>query len=347
VWFPSGSLGALVLSMASAGTVPVSRAEILDAMKASQGYNLEATANGARLHAEVLLRLVRTARARDADGAPLFIAHEDWFSAYLARTGLEAAKAPLFARLAHAYGQDTEVDYRTNRVLRPSRRGPAPAVAANVRITWPYEPGRPDSFSYEDERASPRLRVTQWRETSYRLLDLGDMLVYADVRGLRGRPTSGALGALFDVIGEVSVVESRMAVAPDGMQVSRGRGRKAGVTVWATVTVYPDGRVEKGVPPGRPDLAAIEARLKRGLTFDFVPSIGDPHSRSDGRSPKTPVRRARVSDAGRGRAGAPSPSAEAPRDSARARCRTGGPPARRRQWPRRPSAPPRRSSTRS
>ena len=264
--------------MAPAGTVPVSRAEILDAMKASEGYNLEATANGARLHAEVLLRLVRTARARDAERAPLFIGHEDWFSAYLARTGLEAAKAPLFARLAHANRQDTEVDYRTDRVLRPSGGGPSTAVAANVRITWPDEPGRPESFSYEDERASPRLRVTQRREISYRLLDLGDMLVYADVRGLRGRPTSGALGALFDVIGDVSVVESRMAVASDGMQVSRGRGRKAGVTVWATVTVYPDGRVEKGVPPGRPDLTALEVRLKRRLQFDFVPSIGDPHS---------------------------------------------------------------------
>jgi hypothetical protein len=66
VRFPSGWLGALAVSMAPAGTVPVSRAEIFDAMKASQGYDLEATANGARRSPKTP---VRRARVIDAGRA--------------------------------------------------------------------------------------------------------------------------------------------------------------------------------------------------------------------------------------------------------------------------------------
>jgi hypothetical protein len=38
-----------------------------------------------------------------------------------------------------------------------------------------------------------------------------------------------------------------------------------------TVTVYPDGRTEKDVPPGRPDLLALEARLKRPFKATYRP----------------------------------------------------------------------------
>jgi hypothetical protein len=113
---------------------------------------------------------------------------------------------------------------------------------------------------------------------TYRLLDYGDMIVYAEVSGLRGRPTSGVLGALFDLLGEVSIVESRMALAADGMQVSRGRGKKAFIDVTATVTVTPEGKGNKGLPAGRPDLAALEARLKRPIRIKFKPLEAAPGS---------------------------------------------------------------------
>jgi len=70
---PSGTRGfrmllaslALVSASASAsaadGPRVVSRSEILDAMRHSQGYELTATANGARLQAEVLLRVIAEA----------------------------------------------------------------------------------------------------------------------------------------------------------------------------------------------------------------------------------------------------------------------------------------------
>jgi len=100
---------------------------------------------------------------------------------------------------------------------------------------------------------------------SYRLMDFGDMTVFDDIKGLRGRPTSGVLGFLFQLIGEGRVVENRMAIAGDGVQILRARARKAFFEVVSTVTVYPDGRAEKDLPPGRRDLAGLEARLKQPL----------------------------------------------------------------------------------
>jgi hypothetical protein len=260
-----------VIAAPPEGRQLVGRPEILAAMKESAGFDPTATANASRLHAEVVLRLVRAAMSRNPDGPPLFLDRNDWFSAYLERTGLAAAQAPAFARLAREYGQDAEVEYRRKRVLRNEGADPQPAVAANVAFSWSAPAGRGDSYSYEDQRATPRLKATVRRGMSYRLLDLGDMVVYAEIRGLRGRPTSGILGALFDLLGEVPVLESRMAVAADGLQVTRGYGRKLGVDKWVTVTVQPDGRADRGVPAGRPDLLALEERLKRPLRYSFVP----------------------------------------------------------------------------
>jgi hypothetical protein len=248
----------------------VTQADILAAMRESRGYELTATANATRLHAEVLLRLIRASRERDPAGPPLFIDRDDWFAAYLERTGLTAEQAPLFARLAREHEQDTLIEHRPERVILSSE-GPTPEIAASVVIYWPSRPGAAKSFSYEDTRSSPRLRVTMKRVMSYRLLDFGDMIVYGEIRGLRGKPTSGALGLLFKMIGEASVLESRMAIAPDGTQVSRGRGRKWSFEVTTTIHITTDGRADRGLPPGRPDLQAVEERLKRPLRLRYHP----------------------------------------------------------------------------
>ena len=71
------------------------------------------------------------------------------------------------------------------------------------------------------------MRVTNERVISYRLMDFGEMTVFDDIKGLRGRPTSGVLGFLFQLIGEGRVVENRMAISDDGIQVARARARKA------------------------------------------------------------------------------------------------------------------------
>lgn len=252
------------------GARVVERDEILQAMKQSRGYNVTATTNGPRFQSEVLLRLASDAEARDPQRQPLFIGHREWFEAYLERTGLTRGSAPLFVRLPVEYGQDAIVDYRPGRVVTGTPAVNAPLRALNVCIWWPEREGGPRSYTYEDALSTPHLKVTNERVITYRLLDYRDMVVFNEVTGLRGRPTTGLLGMLFQLIGEGDLVESRTAVAADGLQITRARARKV-FEVATTVTVHPDGRTEKEIPAGRPDLVAIDGRLKQRLRLRHPP----------------------------------------------------------------------------
>ncbi len=263
-------LAAALGSAPPAATPPVhvSTGEVLQAMRKVKGYSLTATANGARLEADVILSIIQEAAARDPDHRPLFFGHQEWYDAFLARTGLPPAQAPLYVRLSYRIGQDMIVDYRREDVIDAVLQGPQPRVAAHVWIFWT---GGPDQYSYDDTRSRPNLRVTQKRLIRYRLLDYGDEVWYAEVSGLHGRPTTGPLGVLFSVIGEARVEESRSVFLPDGLQIVRGRGSKWGMHRTATATIWPDGHADKGIPPGRPDLVAAEARLEEPLAIRFRP----------------------------------------------------------------------------
>lgn len=272
------SLAALLLlpALAADAVVPsgariVPRAEILAAMRTCQGYELTATTNGARFQADVLLALLRANRARDPDGALLFVGHADWFAAYLERTGLTAESAPLFMRLAEEHRQDLEVDDRAGRVVERVIEGPAPRLAANVRIGWPATRDAQQRYSYDDRLAIPDLRVTNERIITYRLLDFGDLVAYDEVEGLRGRPTEGFLGVLFDLIGEGHIEWGRMAISPDGLQVSRARASKGLFSLESSITVFHDGRVEKDLPTARPDLLPLDERVRRPLKIRYWP----------------------------------------------------------------------------
>jgi hypothetical protein len=249
----------------------VSTPEILAAMRASAGYTPTATTNGPRFNAEVLLHLLRASAQKDPADLHLFVGYAEWYSAYLERTSLTAGVAPLYVRLSHDYHQDLEVDARSGRVIDRVLEGPAPRLAANVRIGWPAVKGGKDSYSYDDTLAIPDLRVTNERVIAYRLLDYGDVVVYDEIKGLRGRPTEGFLGVLFDLIGEGSLKWSRMALSADGLQVSRARATKGPFGVESTVTVFPDGRVQKDLPPERPDLAVLERRLLEPRKVRYLP----------------------------------------------------------------------------
>lgn len=249
----------------------VSRREMLEAMRLQIGYDPTATTNAARFQAEVLLYLARQAKARDPTGLPLFLRHSDWFQAFLTVTGRTAETAPTYALLGYQNAQDLAVDYRADRVVREVEVGPTPELALNVMVWWVRTSDTADQYSYRDSLSTPQLNVTNKSVITYRLLDLGDVVVYDQIEGLTGRPTSGALGLLFRVMGEGSVQWSRMAIAQDGLQVARARAKKAFISVTSTMTVYPDGRTEKDVPPDRPDLAALEERLKAPMEVEYVP----------------------------------------------------------------------------
>jgi hypothetical protein len=277
----TGRVAALVVAIAAAATRSlaseepraVSQDEILAAMRLSQGYELTATANGPRLQAEVLVRLIAEAARSDPSRRPLLLGHREWFFAFLERTGLPRERAPLYVQLPFEIGQDLVADYRRERVIEQVLEGPDPLRAANVRIYWEKGAGKPEQYSYEDTVSEPKLRVTQDRVISYRLVDYGDRLWFAEIEGLRGRPTSGALGALFAMIGEATIVQSWSASAPDGTQIARGEGRKWWFDRTETITLSPSGRGDRGVPAGRPELRALERRLTQPLAIRFVPFV--------------------------------------------------------------------------
>ncbi len=69
---------------------------MLAAMRKSQSYDLTATANGPRLQAEVLRRLIADAERTDPARRPLLFGHREWYEAFLERTRLPAdARAAL------------------------------------------------------------------------------------------------------------------------------------------------------------------------------------------------------------------------------------------------------------
>ncbi|OGG52758.1 MAG: hypothetical protein A3F84_10025 [Candidatus Handelsmanbacteria bacterium RIFCSPLOWO2_12_FULL_64_10] len=248
----------------------VTREELAQAMRQHGPYDVTKTTNAGRLQAETLLALVRRAQAGDPDRRPLFISHKDWFEVYLEVAGLKAGAAPIFARLGYEYGQDVRIERRPERVIR-NIKGSQPQAALHVTIWWEASPSKRDRYSYEDTLSVPRLQVTDHRVITYRMLDFGDMIVLDDIEGLTGRPTTGLLGFLFRLIGEGRLVETRIAVSPDGLQVLRGRAEKGFFDVTTTATIYPDGHGIKDLPDGRVDLLAIEARLKREIEVEYVP----------------------------------------------------------------------------
>jgi hypothetical protein len=267
-------LGALLARSAAAAPAPetpfrVPFSDVLDAIARRRGYDILATANGGRLQAEVLLDLGRVAREKRPDGPPLLIGHDEWFRALTQVAGIPAERAPIYTRLAWQNKQDVLVEYRPSRVIREVVKGPAPRLALDVTISWPAAPGAASEYSYEDTQSTPHLKVTDKRVITYHLLDYGDMIVLDQIEGLTGRPTSGALGVLFSVIGEGRIVEYRLVVTADGLQVSRGRARKAFFEVATTLTVRPDGRTEKGIPP-EPRFRDLETRLTAPLEIRYV-----------------------------------------------------------------------------
>jgi hypothetical protein len=249
----------------------VSSQNILQAMQSQSGYDPTMSTNVARFQAEVLLSLAGKAVENDSAETALFIGHKEWFDAYLLFTGLTKSTAPVYARLAYEYKQDQLIDSSAGRVIDRIEEGTVPLMAINVIVGWPHTPELPSKYSFHDTLSTPKLKVTNHREITYRLLDFGDVIVYDEIKGLSGRPTSGLLAMLFKIIGEGRVVQSRIAITPDGLQITRARAKKGFFGVSATVTVQANGVTKKGLPQDRPDLQAFETLLKRPLKIKYIP----------------------------------------------------------------------------
>ncbi len=249
----------------------VAREQVVAAMRAERGYDISKTTNAGRFQGSVYLRLVRGARSEDTDSGVLRIAHDDWFEAFVQATGVAREDVPVHIQRAYASRQSAYLDARPGAVVAEVRQGPRPLLAVNVRLSWPPGPGVPASYSFEDRFSEPEVLVHNDRVVTFRLLDFGGWTMFDEVSGSRIRPTTGALGVLFRLIGLASVSEVRMSTAADGTALARATARKLLIRVRETVTIMPDGRADRGLPDDRPDLRALEQRLRRELEIDYVP----------------------------------------------------------------------------
>jgi hypothetical protein len=272
------ALGPLLLAISpepssQAPSQRVSRAELVEAMKLvaerEPRFDITATTNGARFQGDVIQHLADRARERDPEGPPLFIDHEDSFEAYLQVARLMREQAPVFVRKAHEHRQAQLIEYRQDAVVASVDVGPKPQRALAVKAFWPDTPGLPRSFSYEDTYSVPNLRVTNQRVVTYKLVKFSGFTLYDQVSGVSGKPTSGFLGALFALLGDGRVLQSRSAITTDGLQIVLTHAKWAFIHKHPIVTIQKNGRAEETLDLTRGDIRQIEATLKQEIRIRY------------------------------------------------------------------------------
>ena len=255
-------------------TIP--RAELAAEMRAaalSRGdYDLLATTNWTRFQSTLYVQLARHALEREPLGGVLFIRPDYLFWEFLSLAGVaDPNEASANLLWALHLDQGTQLEYRPDGIVKLVRKGTHPTLAVNVRTAWPDRPDGTDKFSFIDTTSVPKLKVTNRQEITYRLLVFGEMVTYDEIDGTSGRPLSGVLGALFKLVGDGRIEYYRSVLVDGGLQVVRAKARKAFFSRTSTVTIYPDGRAENGMPPDRPELAATEELLKQDLEIEYHP----------------------------------------------------------------------------
>ena len=237
-------------------------------------YSILATTNSVRFQSAVFQSLIERALEERPGGGMLFIPYDALWWEYLYAAGLgeeEGDKAPIGRRLAYEYHQDIEVFYGPpDSVIKKVKHGSTPLIAANVRLAWPDRPDKLRKFSFEDTLSVPELKVTNHQLMTFRFLVFSDMVVLDDIEGISGRPLTGALGTLFKIIGEGNADYARFSISTDGRQVLRTRATKV-ISKTVTATINADGSGQSGIPEGRADMLALEARLEQPLDLEYFP----------------------------------------------------------------------------
>jgi hypothetical protein len=247
--------------------------ELRDVIASIDGFDITATTNQGRFVADVLLGLAAGFYASDPDGMPFEIGPEDFFDAVVFAAGIEPGEMPIGFRRALEVGQVFTVDYRQARLVEGGAAAGEIEQVLAVAVRWPDD--GPGHYEYEDTDASPNVLLRYESEVNYRLVRLPDRVLYDDVEGLSGRPTSGALGALFRVLGRASIQSSHFAVADDQTLVAYTRGRRL-FSFSTLATVRPDGSTSRGVPDDRDDLEAMGERLSRLPDIRYSGSAPEP-----------------------------------------------------------------------
>lgn len=271
--------GTLLLLVWSAGVGQEKCAHVLvntetmrEVMSDIGGYDTAAATNQSRFVADFLFALAR--RPEIAEGSGTFqVQPERFFEAWLEVSQRRSHEAPVSMHKVLEHGQRFVVDTHAAVQISP------PSVVAfrvlSVRASWPDAPDAADHYSYHDTTAVPSIRLHQDRVITYQLIDFGDFVAYENMQGIRGRPTSGGLGALFSFLGTAEIQQSRFAVANDQTQVNRSKVKKL-FSFTALTTITPEGIARRGVPSERDDLQALAERLKINIEVEAQKSPPQP-----------------------------------------------------------------------
>lgn len=242
----------------------VDTATMREVMSEIRGYDTAATTNQSRFVAEFLFALARRPEIATGPGA-FQVQPRRFFEAWLSVTGRRPEQAPVSMRKVLEHGQRFVVETRPSAKISPGSI--VPRRVLSVRASWPASPDAADHYTYHDIMAEPSIRLRHERVITYLLIDFGDFIAYENLQGIRGRPTSGALGALFGLLGMADIKQSRFAVAADGTQVNRARVEKL-FSFTALTTITPEGVAERGIPDHREDLQALAGKLESDLEID-------------------------------------------------------------------------------
>lgn len=235
-----------------------------EAMGDIEGYDTAASTNQSRFVADFLFALARRPDVTDHSGT-FQVQPERFFEAWLEVTGRRPDDAPMSMRKVLEHGQRFVVDTRAT--VRISPASVQARQVLGVRASWPDSPGASDHYTYHDAMAEPSIRLRHERVITYLLIDFGDFVAYESIQGIRGRPTSGALGALFGLLGMAEIRQSRFAVADDQTQVNWSRVAKL-FAFNALSTITPDGIAGRGVPQNRKDLQELAEKLETGMEVE-------------------------------------------------------------------------------
>jgi len=254
------------------GHVVVDTETMREVMSGITGYDTAAAPNQSRFVADFLFALAR--RPEISEGPGTFqVQPERFFQAWLDVNNRRANEAPLSMRKVLEHGQRFVVD--TGASVRISPASVAAFQVLSVRASWPDTPGAADHYSYHDTTAVPSIRLRHDRVITYQLIDFGDFVAYENMQGIRGRPTSGGLGALFGLLGTAKIRHSRFAVADDQTQVNWSEVKKL-FSFTAVTTITPDGVAERGIPDDRDDLQALAEVMKNKIAIEAQKS--PPHA---------------------------------------------------------------------
>ena len=245
--------------------------KIFEAMDTQKGYDITATTNVARFQLFTLIQVAKNSLKQNPSKKLLYLNYLEWRKAYKMVSKLKNSQFPEFSNCAIIHKQNLLLDLRENKVIKKVIKGPQPKFAFNVILGWPKTIYSKEFFFFNDTLSTPNLRVRNNRVITYRILDFGHMVMYDDINGIYGKPSTGIFGLIFKFISEARIIWSKITINVDEIQITRAKAKKGIFEIESTVTIYPNGFTLKNLPSKRHDLEQFEKYVTQTVEIKYFP----------------------------------------------------------------------------